>query len=221
MLKFTNKQLMLTARVVVTFLIASVTSLIIWQELKNNKVSEHKISLEYQKMVFEQYRKENYELKVKLEQIQEKLNVINKDSTLYNQLNPDHDSNMNKRLLIIETNLSDLTENHNNLRRSLKPTDIEDILTIPRLQDEVKILGNNLKDLESDLMQRQSSFEASIRTESESADNSTDLILVVLIPLVINFLYTVWKDIKETHKKTEETHKKTETKLSVTDKDNN
>ena len=40
-------------------------------------------------------------------------------------------------------------------------------------------------------------FEDYILREKESSNRATNLILVVIIPLVLNFLYTVWKDFKK------------------------
>ena len=57
-------------------------------------------------------------------------------------------------------------------------------------------MRRDIEDLDSKLSSQQKSFQDSILRELKSSSNSTTLILVVLVPLVLNFLYSVWKDFR-------------------------
>jgi len=77
------------------------------------------------------------------------------------------------------------------LRQALNPFKPDEVLTIARIKDEV----NKLKDANSSLtnqdLTRQQNFEDSIKRELDNSSKNSYLILAVLIPLVLNFLYTV------------------------------
>ncbi len=88
------------------------------------------------------------------------------------------------------------------LRQSINPINPDEILTIARLKDEILELKNTVLMLDENLLIRQQNFEESIKREISSSNNSTTLILVVLIPLVFNFLYSVWKDFKKDNNNT-------------------
>ena len=83
------------------------------------------------------------------------------------------------------------------LRQAINPKNPEEILTIARLTDDLSALREKLNDLEVTLSKNLTVFQKSIIREITSANNSNTLILAVLIPLVLNFLYTVWKDFRE------------------------
>ena len=82
------------------------------------------------------------------------------------------------------------------LRQAINPTKPDEILTIARLTDEIKDVRGDLTSFRKQLEEQQRSFQSSILRELNSSKESTNLILLVLLPLVLNFLYTVWKDIK-------------------------
>lgn len=177
----------------------------VWLKLQDAKMANYQAEIEHmraeqQMKVLEELRYRNDTLYSQIDQIREVYRDFRFDTISLDNGTSTKFLHMNDRIETIENKFQDLAESHYNLKRSLKPTEIEDLLTIPRLQDEVKIISEKLEDLESELARRQTSFETSIRAESKSSNQSTNLILVVLIPLIINFLYTVWKDLKE-HKK--------------------
>jgi uncharacterized membrane protein YdbT with pleckstrin-like domain len=86
------------------------------------------------------------------------------------------------------------------LRQAINPLKPDEILTIARLTDEIMTLKRDLTQFQETITNRQVSFEASLRNEAKASNQSTNLILVVLVPLVLNFLYTVWKDMKQARK---------------------
>ena len=82
------------------------------------------------------------------------------------------------------------------LRQAINPTKPEEVLTIARLTDEVKDVREDLSIFRKQMNNQQQSFQTSVVRELKSSSDSTKLILLVLAPLVLNFLYTVWKDIR-------------------------
>ena len=82
------------------------------------------------------------------------------------------------------------------LRQAINPTKPDEILTIARLTDEVKDIREDFVSFQKQLEARHQSFQSSILREIKSSNDSTNLILIVLLPLILNFLYTIWKDFK-------------------------
>jgi uncharacterized coiled-coil protein SlyX len=82
------------------------------------------------------------------------------------------------------------------LRQAINPLHPEEILTLARLQDQVKILTNANQDLEKKLLEKQNAFQDAIIRELDSSSKQTYLIMAVLAPLILNFLYQLWKDVK-------------------------
>jgi uncharacterized protein (UPF0335 family) len=87
------------------------------------------------------------------------------------------------------------------LRQAINPTKPDEVLTIARLTDEIKDIREDFSDVRKQLESQQQSFQSSILRELKSSNDSTTLILVVLVPLILNFLYTVWKDLKSVRSK--------------------
>ena len=82
------------------------------------------------------------------------------------------------------------------LRQAINPINPNEIITIARLTDEVKSIRSDFSKVQKQIEGKQQSFESSVLREIKSSSDSTTLILVVLLPLVLNFLYTLWKDIR-------------------------
>ena len=82
------------------------------------------------------------------------------------------------------------------LREAIDPDNPEDILTIARLKDEVTMLSKELLIFQTSIVKNQTIFQDSIVRELETRDRFVNIIIVVLIPLVLNMLYTFWRDIK-------------------------
>ncbi|MCI5196711.1 MAG: hypothetical protein D3919_10900 [Candidatus Electrothrix sp. AW5] len=96
----------------------------------------------------------------------------------------------------IEERIEEVSQQTLALRQAINPLKPEEILTIARLTDQVSLLKNDFEQIEKSLFREMDAFYKSILRELETRNNSTNLILIVLIPLVINFLYTLWKDIR-------------------------
>ncbi len=96
------------------------------------------------------------------------------------------------------TNQISKFENQNlALRQAINPINPEEVLTIARLSDEVKDIRDDFNSLKLNIDTKQNEFRDYILREKETSNKATNLILVVLIPLVLNFLYTVWKDLRK------------------------
>lgn len=106
-------------------------------------------------------------------------------------------NSLNIRLASTESKLEEVSNKTEALRQAINPLKPEEVLTIARLKDELIKMNQNFDTLEENLKSSQEKFEASIRSEQNSSNQSTTLILVVIIPLILNFLYTVWKDFKK------------------------
>ena len=105
-------------------------------------------------------------------------------------------ASLDQKFKNLEDKITAVKEQTVGLREAINPSKPEEILTIARLTDDVKAIRKDLEDLESNIHVQQTNFQDSILRELKSSGDSTTLILVVLIPLVLNFLYTVWKDFK-------------------------
>jgi hypothetical protein len=86
------------------------------------------------------------------------------------------------------------------LRQAINPVKPEEILTIARLTDEVKSIRSDFTDLEKSIFEKHREFSGSILRELKSSNDATNLILIVLLPLILNFLYTVWRDLRSERK---------------------
>ncbi|MCG6231758.1 hypothetical protein [Vibrio furnissii] len=103
---------------------------------------------------------------------------------------------INQRIENLDAKIDRVSEQTLGLRQAINPTKPDEILKIARLTDEVSSLKNELEDLESKLSSQQKAFQESILRELKSSNDSTTFMLVLLLPLIINFMYTVWRDIK-------------------------
>lgn len=106
-------------------------------------------------------------------------------------------SAINQEILSLQNRINQVSDQTLGLRQAINPEDPEEILTIARLTDEFKILKNDIDSIEGALQSQQRVFQESVRREIDASSSSTTLILVVLLPLVLNFLYTVWKDFRK------------------------
>lgn len=107
---------------------------------------------------------------------------------------------MNESLQNLEGKIEKVSQQTLALRQALNPLKPEEVLTIARLTDEVTKLSKGFDNLSQQLSQNQKEFRESVLRELKSSNDSTNLILVVLIPLVLNFLYTIWKDLRSEKK---------------------
>ena len=154
--------------------------------------------------------------KVKIKLLQEEIDMVKmqKDSLITSlfTLKTDSTKSIDKiqkinelRFIQIESNLERQSEITTALRQAINPLNPDEVLTIARLKDGISDINKRISELENNINVRQQYFEDSIKREMASSNNSTTLILVVLIPLVLNFLYTLWKDYRKPDKEKSET----------------
>ncbi len=168
------------------------------QDLKDKIDTLDKISIESRKnLIVYDSLKYSYDIK-----IQDTVNLL-----MLNQL----ESKFNFKIADLSNKINDLNTRYFALQQAINPLKPEEVLTIVRLKDEIIQLNKILISVNEKLEREQAIFEKSIIRELEKSDKSTILILVILIPLVLNFLYTVWKDYRENKTKVvEEQNQKTE-----------
>jgi len=103
-------------------------------------------------------------------------------------------ANSEARLAALEADFEQLQEVQLGLRQALNPVNPEEVLTIARLNDEVKRLSGSLQRSLDDLANDQEEFQTAVRREIDASDKTLNLVLVVLVPLVLNLLYSFWQD---------------------------
>jgi hypothetical protein len=101
-----------------------------------------------------------------------------------------------KDLQELTSRLDRVEESTIGLRQAINPLKPEEVITIARLTDKVSDLREDFEQLNKSVERDFDSFSGSVQRELQASSSSTNLILVVLIPLVLNFLYTVWKDLR-------------------------
>lgn len=107
----------------------------------------------------------------------------------------------------LDSKINKLAEQNLGLRQAINPLSPDEILTIVRLKDSVNILSSKVDNLEKDINEKQDSFKNSVIRELDSSGKAMNLILVVLIPLVLNLLYSSWRDRKESKEKNRDADK--------------
>ena len=80
------------------------------------------------------------------------------------------------------------------LRQAINPTKPDEVLTIARLTDAISSIEKETKALREQNKRELEDFKASVLRELDASSKATNLILVVLVPLVLNLIYNLWRD---------------------------
>lgn len=185
--RFISAAIVMTAMTIAVYKQSSILS-IDKQAAKYETIDSQRLILDYQQTIKRLQFSNDSLLKKYLftDKIRPDGNITSKDFNI-----------INLKLKTLEDNINKQTEITTSLRQAINPLKPEEVLTIVRLKDQIDELNKILKNLDQNLKDRQQNFEDSIKRELSAYNQSTTLILVVLLPLVINFLYTVWKDFRE------------------------
>lgn len=97
-------------------------------------------------------------------------------------------------LTSIKNDLDNFEKELSMLKRSLHPSEVDKILSIPRLQDEIRNINQNITDLESNIDAKIISINNSIKIRNEANEKYTNWILLTLIPLLLKFSYDFIKE---------------------------
>jgi hypothetical protein len=97
----------------------------------------------------------------------------------------------------ISIRLARLEEQTKGLREAINPIDPEEVLTIARLNDGLKNLTITQNSISKDFDDKLELFKVSVIRELETSSRSINWLFLVLIPIVVNLLYTIWRDRKE------------------------
>ncbi len=138
-----------------------------------------------------------------VEKLEERLNniiFISENGDSLNVVEGKELINVTSLLNSNQQRLSSLNLQFEGLRQAINPSNPEEILTIARLKDEIITQKQDLINFKQSILEKQEQFIGYILREKESSNRGNNLIMVVLIPLVLNFLYTVWKDMKKDKK---------------------
>lgn len=122
--------------------------------------------------------------------------IVNKKISEAPRINVDAAS-LDVRFKDLDRKITSVSEQTLAVRQAINPLKPDEVLTIARLTDEVKAIDKDFENLKQELSAQQKDFQESVVREIKVSSDSTGLILVVLIPLVLNFLYTVWKDFRK------------------------
>ncbi|MEM1202945.1 MAG: hypothetical protein AAGN66_06925 [Acidobacteriota bacterium] len=95
----------------------------------------------------------------------------------------------------LEARLDRLSSEVETLRGALDPTK-EEVLTVLRLKDRIIELEEEREEFEDQMMDRYKELSASMEARVKVASDSVKWLLLVVIPLVINLVYSIWKDVR-------------------------
>ncbi|MDW3195272.1 MAG: hypothetical protein R8G66_23050 [Cytophagales bacterium] len=90
------------------------------------------------------------------------------------------------------------------LRQALNPINPDEVLTIARMMDEIKSIQEQQSNFEKRIENNLESISRNVLYRTESADKTTNVILLVLAPILLNFFYAIWKDYKKEKPKEKE-----------------
>ena len=119
--------------------------------------------------------------------IQDMVKSVSKDTL--NNLN-------NYKLVKLEKSIEEIKETTLGLRQAVNPMKPNEILTIARLSDKLLSVSEEYKLLKETIAKEQENFRISVLRELDASNRSTNMILVIMVPLVGNFVYSIWKDRK-------------------------
>lgn len=110
---------------------------------------------------------------------------------------------LNQKLEEIDSRLSTVEEQTKGLRQAINPLNPEEILTIARLNDALNAVHEKQLNLTETTEDKFDNFKASVIRELDASSKSINWLFLVLIPVVMNLLYSIWKDNKEKRLKTD------------------
>lgn len=132
------------------------------------------------------------------------VNLLHKFNLKDTNINFNSSNYITQKFSSIDSKQNFVEDKINELRQAINPLKPDEVLTIARLKDDIINLNKDFSSLSENQKSKQKAFEESVRQEMNSSNQSTTLIIVILTPLVLNFLYTVWKDFKKPDKKEKE-----------------
>ncbi len=97
----------------------------------------------------------------------------------------------------LRTQVDQINEQTIGLRQALNPMKPEEVLTIARLTDIISNLNSRIDQVEKEMDEKHRIFRESVIRELEASNKATTWLFVVIIPLVLNLLYSIWKDRRE------------------------
>ena len=181
----------------------------IYSRLSNVRLNEYKISTGSYSI--NDLEKEIAALKLNIKKlsnqkvIKDNTNVI-KDNTKKVEYNKENQ----KIFESFNLKLTELNEQVTGLRQAIDPIKPEEVLTIVRLKDTVELIILQVNKLEKELDKKHENFKSAVIRELDASTRATNWLFVVLVPVVLNLLYSIWKDRKDSKDKTPQAGQKQE-----------
>lgn len=143
--------------------------------------------------------------KVDKDYTENKFNEIDKKLLYFNNLFKENEANkgniiINNKLKKLEQQIANINERTLALRQAINPIKPEEVITIARLRDEIMVLKDKVDKIPDELKKENDNFRIAVLREIDAAGKSTNYIWLVLIPLVLNLMWSVFKDIREEKK---------------------
>lgn len=108
-----------------------------------------------------------------------------------------NDFSFNKKIGDLNQRIFKLEEQTKGLRQAINPLNPEEVLTIARLNDGLKNIELKQNTLTKDIESKFDSFKTSVIRELDASSKSINWLFLVLIPLVMNLLYSMWQERKK------------------------
>lgn len=100
------------------------------------------------------------------------------------------------RLKLLELRVDSISKKTTVIKNALNPTEADQMLIIPRLNDQVISVKTEFERMEKYIDKEMKLYRDTIIREVDSLSRTTNLIVFAIIPLVVNVLYSMWRDHK-------------------------
>jgi len=136
------------------------------------------------------------------EDLLKKIQQAEENIKIYSEISPETVSgvNFNVRLSELKQEIKAVKSESLAIRQAINPINPEEILTIARLTDEIRSLKKELVEFKDTSIQNQKSFEVQILRELDSSHKWLNLILLLIAPIVLQFLITLWSGVTASKK---------------------
>jgi hypothetical protein len=92
--------------------------------------------------------------------------------------------------------IDQLSESNLAIRQALNPLNPDEVLTIARLKDALESMKKSQDEFAEKIDERLENLRSSVLRELDASSKSANWLFVIVVPLVINLLYTMWKDAR-------------------------
>ncbi|MBU0971014.1 MAG: hypothetical protein KKC20_10230 [Proteobacteria bacterium] len=158
-------------------------------------------AIAFQYVSFKEKKYERLKSNVELVELKNQVEVLKKDlseiitsSIVVKNTNNTSNADLSAFANNVEKKISKLEEQVTGLRQAIDPLKPEEVLTIARLKDSINTISEKIKNQEKVFEEKQKNFTSSVIRELDASSKATSWLFVVLIPVVLNLLYSIWRD---------------------------